>query len=254
MIKIVRKRHGIHLIECWFAKQPIRERGIINYVESEFDPTQGHAMEFRTFISDLSQSEEEILSHFSKSCLYKVRRAPREGVTANFYSGEDLSDGKLIREFADFFEAFWRSKGVDYQEKERCIETLKDYAQARALAIGVAFVNDKPQVYHAYVMDKECARLLHSASQFRTEEDIPQTVVGFANRYLHKESMLYFKKLGLTTYDWGGAGLEEEVARITEFKESFGGTPRIYYNAEVIQGVLPKLVAKLSVMRHAKKE
>ncbi len=254
MIKIVRRRHGINLIECWFAKQPISENGIINYVESQFDPSNGAGEEFRTLISDLTQSEEELLKRFSKNCLYKVKRAPREGVTVAFYCSKELCDGKLIREFADFFEAFWRSKGVDYQEKERCIETLTDYAQVGALAIGVAFVNDKPQVYHAYVMDKECARLLHSASQFRTQEDIPQTVVGFANRYLHKESMLYFKKLGLTTYDWGGAGLEEEVARITEFKESFGGTPRIYYNAEVVQGVLPKLVAKLSGLRHAKKE
>lgn len=243
MIKITRRKHGINLIECWFAKEPLQEKGIVNYVESAFQPSGDNTTEFRTLLSDLTESEEEILARFSKNCLYKVKRAPREGVTARMYSSEELADGVLIREFADFFEEFWKSKGVDYKEKERCVESLTEYAHIGALAMGTASVHDKVQVYHVYVMDEERARLLHSASQFRTEEDVPQTVVGFANRYLHKESMLYFKKQGKTIYDWGGAGLEEEVASITRFKESFGGTVRVYYNGESVQGILPKVVA-----------
>lgn len=250
MIKIVRKRHGINLIECWFAKEPLKEKGIINYIEREFQLQDEKETEFRTLISDLTQDEETMLKCFSKSCLYKVKRAPREGVTARMYAASELLDGQLINEFADFFEAFWKSKGVDYNEKERCIQTLMDYAKADALSIGTASVHGKVQVYHAYVYDRERARLLHSASQFRTEEDIPQTVVGFANRYLHKESMLYFKQLGCSIYDWGGAGLEEDVVRITEFKESFGGTVQILYNGESVQGALPHTVATVSKLLH----
>ena len=250
MIKITRKKHGINLTECWFAREPLTESGIVHYIESEFKPAGEKTLEFRTLISDLTETEEEILKKFSKSCIYKVKRAPREGVTAKMYGSDELSDGQLIREFADFFEEFWKSKGVEYQEKDRCVESLTEYMQAGALAIGTASVKDKVQVYHVYVMDEERARLLHSASQFRTEEDIPQTVVGFANRYLHKESMLYFKELGRKIYDWGGAGLEEEVASITRFKESFGGDVRIYYNGESVQGVLPNAVAWASNLRH----
>lgn len=250
MIKITRKKHGINLIECWFAKEPLTERGIINYIESEFVPEGEKTQEFRTLISDLTETEEEILKKFSKSCIYKVKRAPREGVTARLYASEELADGSLIREFAGFFEEFWKSKGVEYHEKDRCVESLTEFMQAGALAIGTASVDGKVQVYHVYVMDEERARLLHSASQFRTEEEIPQTVVGFANRYLHKESMLYFKRLGKTIYDWGGAGLEEEVESITRFKESFGGEARIYYNGESVQGGLPGAVAWASRLRH----
>ena len=53
--------------------------------------------------------------------------------------------------------------------------------------------------------------------------------------------MKHFKQLGLRTYDWGGAGHSEEVRSITEFKESFGGTPVIYYNFEQTNGILARL-------------
>ena len=204
MIKITRKKHGINLTECWFAREPLTESGIVHYIESAFKPAGEKTQEFRTLISDLTETEEEILKKFSKSCIYKVKRAPREGVTAKMYGSDELSDGQLIREFADFFEEFWKSKGVEYQENDRCVESLTEYMQAGALAIGTASVKDKVQVYHVYVMDEERARLLHSASQFRTKEDIPQTVVGFANRYLHRNPCFILKS-------WAGRFMTGEV-------------------------------------------
>jgi len=246
MLKIIKKLHGIQMIECWYAEEPVPDKGIVRYMESSWMPEKSGVSEFRTLLSDLTETEEEIMSHFSKSCLYKVKRAPREGVTCNMYTPQELLEGSLIKEFAEFFEAFWKSKGVDYQEKEKCVEDITSYAKLGAASIGTASVNGKVQVYHVYVMDENKARLLHSASQFRVEEEIPQTVVGFANRYLHKEAMLFFKQLGKTTYDWGGAGLDEEVASITHFKESFGGQVQIYYNFEMVNGVWPKVIAGLS--------
>ncbi len=53
--------------------------------------------------------------------------------------------------------------------------------------------------------------------------------------------MLYFKKLGKRQYDWGGAGKAEDVENITKFKESFGGTPAVFYNGEEVRGAMPKL-------------
>lgn len=66
--------------------------------------------------------------------------------------------------------------------------------------------------------------------------------VSIANRYLHKADMMYFKEMGKTVYDWGGAGLREEVKNITEFKESFGGEELWYYDCEEVVGLKAEAV------------
>ena len=66
-----------------------------------------------------------------------------------------------------------------------------------------------------------------------------------ANRLLHFEEMKFFKKCGKKIYDWGGAGRAEDVAKITEFKESFGGKPVTYYNFEQVNGILARMFKML---------
>lgn len=241
MLKIKKKRHGINIIDCWYAEEPIRDKGVVRYMEAMF-PVQGREKRtVRTLLSDLTENEEEILHHFSKNCLYKVKRAPREGVTCKFYGPEEILSGDIIEKFGDFFEEFWKSKSVDYQDKQKCMDEIRLYAKNNAVVIATASVGEKVVVYHVDVMDDKTARLLHSASQFRIDEEIPQTVVGFANRYLHKESLLFFKKMGKQNYDWGGAGQNDEVASITAFKESFGGAEKFFYNGQVANGVSAKI-------------
>ena len=105
----------------------------------------------------------------------------------------------------------------------------------------MAFIGDKLLVYHTYILDEKRVRLYQSASQFRTDESITTKVIGFANRYLHYEDMLFFKRIGKEQYDWGGAGRTEDVESITKFKESFGGTPCVFYNGTQVRGAMPRL-------------
>ena len=109
-----------------------------------------------------------------------------------------------------------------------------------------ASVEDRILVYHTYIVEEERARLYQSASQFRTDDTISSNVIGFANRYLHYQDMLWFKEQGKKQYDWGGAGTNEDVESITKFKESFGGTPVTYYNAEETKGILPGMYKGLT--------
>jgi len=90
-------------------------------------------------------------------------------------------------------------------------------------------------------------RLLHSASLYRLEEDDAEgrNLIGIANRYLHFEEMKYYKSLGKKIYDWGGAGMQEDVVHITEFKKSFGGTPVTYYDFEQVNGILAKVFKRV---------
>ena len=245
MLKVTRRRHGINFIDCWYAEQPIRDKGIIQYWEAAFSQTGSQREEFPTLFSDLTETEEEIVAHFSKNCRYEVRRAPKEGVQTRMVTGKEALDSGLIDQFVEFFDEFWKSKGTCLEEKEKCREQLKRYAAQNAFAISVASLGEKPLVYHTYILEGNITRLYQSASQFRTDETISQQLIGYANRYLHKEDMLWFKEKNYRTYDWGGAGTGEEVASITKFKESFGGDHRLFYNGQTVNGLWPGLYSRL---------
>lgn len=241
-----RKKHGISFITVWYAEERIKQSGVIQYRQASF---QGeNAIPFYTLVTDLTESEEEIITRFSKSCKYKINRAPREGITIEIKAGKEISEQE-IKEFIEFFANFWETKGVKLSEKEGLLQELLQYRDAEALTISKAMVQGETVVYHTHVMDEIHARLLHSASLFRLEETVSKNVVGFANRYLHKEEILYFKNVGKEKYDWGGAGEEDDVIEITRFKESFGGQRETQYNFEEKQGVLAKLFGILIKLR-----
>ncbi len=242
MLIISRKHNGIDIIDCWYAQQALKQNGIIRYMEA-LKPLGRNVTEFQTLLSDLTQEEEAILSRFSKNCRYEVRRAPREGVACVYMLGKEITQ-EDIRAFTDFFEEFWRSKGISYHEKEKCRAEIEHYASAGAFAITMAVMGAKVLVYHTYIVEQSRVRLYQSASQFRADESISTNVIGYANRYLHYQDMLWFKDLGKKVYDWGGAGTNEDVESITKFKESFGGEPVTYYHGEEIRGLLPGLYKK----------
>lgn len=239
MLIVSKKNKGIPIIDCWYAEHALVMDGVIRYQEAE-KPIGNKLQKFETLLSDLREEEEAILSHYSKNCRYEVRRAPKEGVVCAAKCGKEITEQDIIA-FTDFFEQFWASKGVSYREKEKCRAMMRQYAAAGAMAVTTASIGDKLLVYHTYILDGRRVRLYQSASMFRTDESITTKIVGFANRYLHYQDMLFFKKMGKEQYDWGGAGESGDVESITKFKESFGGEKAVFYNGEEVRGAMPKL-------------
>lgn len=263
MITIEKQVHGIKMITVWFAKKPVTSKGIIVYKQATFKPV-GKSESFDTLITDLTETEEEIRQHFAKSCKYKINRAPRENVTVKIKNSSELNQDDII-EFLDFFEEFWESKGVKFTSKKELKEEIELYLKQNAFTLSIAYIDGKKTVYHTHVYDDSCARLLHSASLYRelskedstsdgnTEKNNAHNLVGMANRYLHYEEIRYFKNMGLTTYDWGGAGTAEEVRSITEFKQSFGGTPLTCYDFSKTNGWKAKCITLLSNIKSGMK-
>ncbi len=239
MLIVSKKSKGIPIIDCWYAEHALAMDGVIRYQEAQ-KPIGVQTQKFETLLSDLREDEETILSHYSKNCRYEVRRAPKEGVVCAAKCGKEITEQDILT-FTDFFEQFWASKGISYNEKEKCRALMRQYAAAGAMALTTASIGEKLLVYHTYILDERRVRLYQSASQFRTDESITTKVVGFANRCLHYQDMLLFKRMGKEQYDWGGAGKNEDVGSITRFKESFGGEPAVFYNGEEVRGVMPKL-------------
>lgn len=247
MLLLQKKKHGIQFYTVWFAKEPVKKNGIIAYREYMGEDPGQQGTKFDTLISNLTETEEEIKLHFSKNCRYYVNRAARENIDVKMFSGKAISD-EQIAEFLDFFEEFWISKGTSLEEKDKLRQELQTYRNKDALGITEAYVNGEKVVYHTHILAGDTVRLLHSASLYRLQEEDAniKNVIGIANRSLHYEEMKYYKALGKKVYDWGGAGMEEDVVHITEFKKSFGGIPVTYYDFEQVNGLMAKLF-KLAV-------
>lgn len=253
MIKTQRRNHGVQMINAWFADERIKDKGIITYKEAKLKI--GRWEEFFTLITDLTESEETIKSHFAKNCKYKVNRAYREDVKFVMNASEDITN-EDIDEYILFFSEFWKSKDSSLENPNALIEEMRSYRDTGGLTITKAYVEGELAIYHTYVNDDKCARLFHSASLYRLtsdEDGSKKNIIGMANRALHYEDMLFFKNKGLIEYDWGGAGKGEEVASITEFKESFGGMPVTYYDCQQVNGLKAKLVVFISNIKNGKK-
>lgn len=249
MIRISKEIHGTTLITEWFASEEIKDNGILVYKEAA--KPFGEYVEFDTLISDLTESEEDIKAHFSKGCKYKVNRAAREDVAYTILDSEDITD-EILDNYLDFFEEFWKSKGTSLSDKSALREEIKEYIALHAFTLAYATVCGEIAVYHTHLYDDNIARLFHSASLFRLQSDEEGTnknIIGMANRALHYEEMKYFKNKGQKTYDWGGAGKGEDVASITEFKESFGGEAVTYYDCTQTKGSKAKLVNMASTLK-----
>lgn len=248
MLIIHNRKHGIDFYNIWYATELFKKKGIITYHEyTGVQPEKSDA--FHTLVTDLTESEEDIRRKFSGTCRNLVNRAAREPVSYEIMQDKAITDA-MIKDFCDFFVAFWESKEKDFKEVEKLQNELKMYRDNDALAIGYAVINGERAVYHTYIKDAEIVRLRHSASLYRlqSEEDGVNTknLIGIANRGLHFEEMKYFKNQGKKTYDWGGAGNEEEVVHITAFKKSFGGTPVSYCNFVQVNGMVARIFKMLT--------
>jgi len=248
MLIVQNRKHGINFYTVWFAKEPLLKKGVVSYREYMGEKPDTDCVIFDTLVTDLSQDVDIIRQSFSKSCKNNINKAAREDISFELLSGEEVTDER-IEEFLDFFEEFWKSKGIHFAEKDKLRKEMCTYRDMGALSITYAYVNGEKAVYHTYIVDEEIVRSWHSASLFRIqdgEDKNLKNVIGIANRALHYEEILYFKKQGKLSYDWGGAGTAEDVVCITEFKKSFGGIPVEYYNFEQVNGLLAKLF-KLAV-------
>lgn len=183
--------------------------------------------EFHTCMNDLTLAEENMQAAIHKNVRYEVRRSERDDIRICFYNKSDLeSDSGLLDRFAELYENMYRSKGVDTKYN---LAAVKKYVEAGGILFSAVWYGGEMIVFHSYIYDDTDTRLLHSASCFR-EESADQSMIGRANKRLHWEDILYFKKKGLQRYDWGGISDFDNPNGIDAFKLKFGGDKITYYN------------------------
>ena len=204
---------------------------------------------FSTILIDLNRPEADLFAEMDHTTRYEVRRGgDKDRLTAEEHLCPSI---EILREFWMFCDRFAATKGLP-KTNRRKLRALLD-ASALFLSCVRQEVGD-PLVWHAYIRTNTCARLLHSASLFRSESDKPaRQLAGRANRFLHWADILQFKLAGISTLDMGGCyegTTDQERLRINAFKQGFGGQVVKTFNAEVAVTLKGELVLRgLSMMR-----
>ena len=215
-----------------------------------FEETKGRFrgwQEYHTCMNDLTRSEEEMLAAVNKAVRYQFRRSEKDQIEIRFYTKKEIGQSpELMETFADIYERMYQSKGSDTKLN---VSAIQKYLEADGILFSAVWHEGEMIVFHSYICDATDARLLHSASCFR-EESADQSMIGRANKRLHWEDILYFKKKGLLRYDWGGISEFDNPNGIDEFKLKFGGDKITYYNVFAGNTLLGKLaVAAMRLMK-----
>lgn len=159
---------------------------------------------------DLAVGTDAVLAACDESVRYKIRRAPREGVTSDLETERDA--------FAAFYDAFAESKGISPLDRGHF------NAYWRAATVTKAMHEGAPLAMHAYMVDLKASRatLMYSCSLYRNAEDSKQrNFLGRASLFLYWDDMRRFAEQGIRWFDFGYFSNTAWINQVNEFKKGF---------------------------------
>jgi len=241
-LRIRRKKWILTFEERYF--EPVsnfpHDTGLTIYYQAP-DSSQNHKFkEFITSHIDLTQSEDNLLKDMAKNTRYEINRFFRKDqLDCQIIANPNI---EMINTFAAFYNPFAESIGLSKCNTQK-IERL---AEKNGVMFSVVYNQDlKAICYHAFIVNGERARLLHSVSQFRDIKDRNErSLIARANRGLHWFDMKYFKSIGYDIYDMGGLAdlnVFPEMVNINKFKKDFGGNEIVEYNVYFARSILGRL-------------
>jgi hypothetical protein len=208
--------------ELWFDETLPRDPGvdIVHYRHRAEPPPGAPCTSSLSLVIDLSADSEVILRGFKAICRQEIRRADtKDGLQCEFLT----TPGNRLSAFFEFFDLFARQKSLPPCNRA----WLSAADRAGRLTLSSASVKGgDPVVWHAYIHWGHTVLLHHSVSCFREKDNGTRALTGRANRWLHWQDMLMFRKMGVKCYDLGGLFQDEsgpEQEGINRFKKGFGG-------------------------------
>jgi hypothetical protein len=221
--------------EVWFDDKPgdIRSVDWILYSQRPGPVPGAKCRYFYTYLIDLTQSREQLLTRLNEDTAYKIRRARnRDKIVCECC---DPSDPAVIDRFEAMYNPFAALKGLPSLDRAR----MDSMAFAGALDLSVAKDSQgNVLVYHANYRNQHRATELYLPSLYRKLSDsAARNSIGRANRYLIWSDMLRYKEQGLKYFDLGGwypGTTDQALLKINEFKRGFGGQIVREYRCEQI--------------------
>lgn len=193
----------------------------------------------KTLCIDLQKSEEQLRREMNKTTRYQINKAGKDNLEIRYLDAPSKAD---ILEFAAFFNPFAKEKGIELCREDK----VRALQNSNRLVIGyVLHPSGRKLASHLYITDGDRATMLYSCSGRFTETDIPAIEIGRANRYLHWQDILFFKKQQYRVYDFLGLSINEkdkDQQNINKFKKGFGGAEVYNYQSFVPQTKLGLLM------------
>ena len=211
----------------------------------------GHAEANYTLISDLTETEETLLGHMTKNYRYEIRRAAKEGASAEFFDAAALrADPAVLSDLEQTYMNFCDSLGNEALKKDYSRKKVDSYLENDCIFLSRGSLGNA-LVYHLYETDGETAVLCYSASDFRSA-DVDQNAAGRLNKFLHWADMQKMRIQGVRTYDWGNVSSLTNYNGIDVFKAGFGGKPTTLYNMFVGDSHIGRLAVAMMSRRKGK--
>lgn len=161
-----------------------------------------------TFVIDLKQSEETLLSAMTSDYRRKIKKAEANGCTMEAYTKPP--DDK-IKSFLSAYAAFASTRGLISPDPAAIVAM---YADGRALLIIARKGGMDTNYLHLYKAG-DAAYFMYGVNLSKINDG--------AGQYLHWQVMRHLKSAGLDWYDLGGIESTEPCNGIYKFKEKFGG-------------------------------
>lgn len=248
MIEIVDKKFLKKRVTVWFPENGYVTKqhcDVCCYVGvNQLHDSNNPKVLFRSLITDLTVSEDELLGEIHRSTKKEIRRSKKDNFMFKHFSSLDLlNDSEILNRFSDMYMKNYELKGMPlYDPRDELIRAAK----YNAVIMTAMFFNSEPLAYGVYLTDYKNVRSWISTSSFRIFDDNEsKRLVGRAKKRLLYESMLYFKNMGIESYDWGGVSSFDEPNGIDQLKMSFGGKPITYYDETVLMSWKYKLSHKM---------
>lgn len=235
--------------EVWLANETAqaikisKSMGVdVLYLRDTEVPPKSNAEKFAFLNGELAltKSLEDLFSGLDSSFRNEVRRAQKEGVKIELTT--PASANIISSEIEDYIN-FSISKNLIPIPKKKLIA----YASNGILIIGTAFYEGNPIRSHFYISSNN--RILLVASFPRASSlNMKQNLLGWANRYLHWESIVFSKKVGLKYYSLGGIGNpgSNNNKNIVTFKSEMNPGNSTSYNYAIPLTTLGKVILYLA--------
>lgn len=221
-LTINRKKYGIKIQEVYFT--PTYESYQCDLRVNFCVPTASKSTtESLTSVINLTQTSEKILANF--------RLSHRRGIETTLNSPElnyrfikRPSSGDILA-FCNAYNNFAINKKLPLCNQNK----LFFFAGQKALVITNVHHADTGDLLcqHAFISNKERARLLYSVSNFRVHanDSFQRRYIGKVHRSLHWFEINKFKDLDYKIYDLGGLAQcqDPQLDNINYFKRGFGG-------------------------------
>ena len=254
MIRIKEKKIFFNVERIWFKKTKSDSNCVVSRFIRQDEYNNFSKIKsvdsYTTVITNLLQSQDEILKKMRKKIRYEVNRASKEDINIKYYTYKELAENDvLINTFEEAYIKFCKTINDKNVLKAYSRKKIKQYIDNSCIVISTA-EKDGAIVYHVYIYDNDMCCLIYSVSDFR-DNDVDNYLAGRINKYLHYSDILYFRELGLKEYDWGNLSTneEEKYNGIDNFKVSFGGDVVTGYNILVSNGLIGSIIVFLYAIR-----